>query len=207
MKFIAFAAALFCAAPLAAQPGYYRVTGVAADDTLNVRAEPNASSADIGDLDPNATGVEVLGTDPSGDWGEIIWEERNAWVAMRFLAPDSLPTVQGTVLPAGLQCGGTEPFWTMKLSQNSAVFSDISGTVLNLGLAGSTVAEGRPEYPVAMQHGGGGNNALSIVSPLRCSDGMSDRDYPFTHTLLLQTAEGRRFLEGCCYLPADSGTN
>jgi hypothetical protein len=56
-----------------AEPSYMRVTGVASNDSLNVRAEPRASSADIGDLAFNARGVEVIGTDASGAWGRIIW--------------------------------------------------------------------------------------------------------------------------------------
>lgn len=204
--FITAFACLF-ATGLCAQPGYFRVTGVAADDTLNVRAEPRASSADIGDLPPDATGIEVLGTDASGAWAEIIWEEGNAWIARRFLTPDTVDQVQGTRLPAGLLCGGTEPFWSLKLGQASAVYSDISGMTFTMPMAGSTVAEGRPDFPVAMQHGGGGNGSLSVVRPIRCSDGMSDRDYPYTLSFILQTTGGRRFLEGCCHLPIDAGSH
>ena len=46
-----------------AEPGYFRVTDVASDDTLNVRALPDAHSEDIGDLAHDQTAVEVIDTD------------------------------------------------------------------------------------------------------------------------------------------------
>ena len=41
-------------------PALHDVTGVAADDVLNVRARPDASAPVLGALTPDATGVEVV---------------------------------------------------------------------------------------------------------------------------------------------------
>ncbi|WP_425050729.1 peptide-binding protein [Psychromarinibacter sp. S121] len=208
MKSVAAIAALLALAPAAfADPGYYDVTGVASDDTLNVRAEPDAASADIGDLPFDAKGIEVIATDASGDWGRIVWEEGNGWIATRFLAEAALPTLTGTALPAGLQCSGTEPFWSIRYAETGAVYSDVMGTALSLGYGGAAVAEGFATFPVALSHAGAGSGTLSIVSTAICSDGMSDRDYPYTVALVLQTESGQRFLSGCCWLPLDAGTN
>ncbi len=204
---------LFCLAALAlpaaalAEPRVYRVTGVASDDTLNVRAAPSASSADIGDLAHDARGIEVAGTDASGAWGSIIWEEGNAWIAMRFLAPDTVEPIGGTTLPSGLLCSGTEPFWSLRLSPASATFQDISGAGHVMSLAGARVAEGRTTEPVQISLSGATAGSLGIISAARCSDGMSDRAYPWSVSYILNSDAGQRFLAGCCHLPFDHGFN
>lgn len=200
-----FVLSLFFATAAAAEPGYYRIVDVAADDTLNVRAAPSASAADIGDLPHNTTRIEVSATDETGKWGQIVWEEGNGWIAMRFLAPEALPKVGGTQLPAGLVCAGTEPFWSVSISEGSATYSDASGAVLALSLAGARVAEGRPRFPVQMGFSGAAAGATTLVRPSLCSDGMSDRSYPWEVDLILTTGDGGRYLHGCCQLPLDFG--
>ncbi|MEL7115936.1 MAG: peptide-binding protein, partial [Pseudomonadota bacterium] len=178
---------------------------VASDDTLNVRAEPSAASADIGDLPHNATRIEVAESDATGKWGRIVWEEGNGWIAMRFLAPESVPTIGASALPAGLVCAGTEPFWSMTFSEGSASFSDISGAFHAFGLQGSRVAEGRPGYPLQIGLSGADAAATTLIRPAACSDGMSDRLYPWSVDLILQTEAGGRYMVGCCQLPLDYG--
>ena len=62
MKFAAAFALICLAAPALSDspPTYWRVTDVAADDTLNVRAGPSATSPDIGDLPPDAGNLILL---------------------------------------------------------------------------------------------------------------------------------------------------
>lgn len=60
--------ALLMASPAAATQEYmlptlFDVQDVAAGDVLNIREAPNAKAAIIGTLAPDATGVEVVGTD------------------------------------------------------------------------------------------------------------------------------------------------
>jgi uncharacterized membrane protein len=124
---------------------------------------------------------------------------------MRFLAPDPQPQVGASGLPVGLTCAGTEPFWSLKLAQGSAVYSDLSGAAFALGLQGSRVAEGRPGFPVQLGLAGAEANATALVRPLACSDGMSDRSYPWSVDLILNTASGGRYVTGCCQLPLDAG--
>lgn len=68
-----------------AQSSLMEVTGVAADDVLNVRAGPGASFEDIGDLQPGAR-VSVVGYDPTGQWAQIQFRNQIAYVAARYLA-------------------------------------------------------------------------------------------------------------------------
>lgn len=190
-----------------AEPRYFKVVNVASDDTLNVRAEPNASSADIGDLPYNAVRIEVAGTDASGKWGRIVWQEGNGWIATRFLAPDPIQMIGNTGLPAGLVCAGTEPFWTMNFSDSSGAFSDASGNFLAVTLQGARTAEGRSSFPVQLGAAGNGANVTALIKPLNCSDGMSDRTYPWSVDLIMRGNSGGRYLVGCCQLPLDYGFN
>ncbi len=197
--------ACLAALPALAEPSYWRVAGVAADDTLNVRAGPSAASEDIGDLPPDQRGIEIAGTDATGDWGRIVWQEGTGWIAMRYLAPDPVQPIAGTALPAGLMCAGTEPFWSMQVSAGSATFSDISGAAVAMGLQGARVAEGRGAFPVQLGHAGPDGSSAALIRPGSCSDGMSDRDYPWLVDLLINTAAGGRYLTGCCHLPLETG--
>lgn len=189
-----------------ADPGYYRVTGVASDDTLNVRLAPDGDSEDIGDLAHDATGIEVFDRDESGNWGRIVWEEGNGWISMRFLeADDTIVKVGDSTLPSGLLCSGAEPFWSIRFSETTASFSDPNYTPSTLPLGDTLTAGGRPSFPAALRHRSDEAAALTIVRPQVCSDGMSDRDYPYAAVLLIRTLQGEGFYEGCCRLPLEAG--
>ena len=83
------ALALVCAplvvAAQSALPALYDVTGVAADDALNIRAEPAANAEIIGTLPSDARSVEVVAVDASGKWALVNSAERSGYLALRFL--------------------------------------------------------------------------------------------------------------------------
>lgn len=202
MKFLTslfFTTALATAA--FADPAYYRVTGVAANDTLNIREAPDAKSADIGDLAHDARAIEVLETDPTGKWGRLLWWENSGWVSMRFLEPDDLEMIADTSLPVGLSCGGTEPFWSLTLGATSATYSDPSGMNAEMPMVSSASASGRPNWPLVLRHAGLDSSILSVVRAQTCGDGMSDRDYGYALTTILTIGLEERVLEGCCAFP------
>ena len=91
-------------------PDYYRLVDVAADDVLNIRAEPTASAKAIGAIPPKADGVRNLGckgglsftewekASPAeraagrrARWCRISYRGVEGWVAGRFLAEGSAP--------------------------------------------------------------------------------------------------------------------
>ena len=195
------------ASPALAEPTYFRFTGVAVDDTLNVRSEPSAKGEDIGDIAPDATGIEVTTLDESGDWGRIVWEDGDGWIATRFLEVQAVDMIPGTALPQGLLCGGTEPFWSMRLSGGGATFSDFEGEPMALGMAGAVTPEARGPFPVVVSHGSATAAAMSVIEPMDCSDGMSDRTFPWRILFLLRTADGQRYVDGCCQLPLEGGSH
>ncbi len=71
-----------------APPGY-QVAFVAANDTLNVRRQPNANAAVVTELPANATGIQVIGQGQSirggSLWLPVATSAGDGWVNSRFL--------------------------------------------------------------------------------------------------------------------------
>lgn len=193
----------------AAQPGYYRVAGVAAGDVLNIRSEPNASGDIVGELKPDAGPIEVLdvlevATAGGGEWGRVLASDANGWVAMRFLEPVPVEPIAGTEIPDGLWCGGTEPFWSATLSRNGMSMEKPDGPALETGIDAGVTAIGRM-HRFALTGSGAGVSFTAMLGRFeQCSDGMSDRDYGWRIDLLLEKpgdGEYPQLFEGCCMLP------
>lgn len=205
MRSLLFLCATLFALPAASAPTYVDVTGVAANDTLNVRAAPDAKSEDIGDLPPDATGIEIGAVDETGAWGRIIWHEGNGWISLAFTTPSPLASLPGTTIPTGLLCIGTEPFWSARFTGSSVVMSSMEATQSTARHADTLHASGRT-WPQTLIYVGQ-SAVIATLRPLDCSDTMSDRTYPWTTDMLLQDPTGRTLLSGCCYLPFDAGQN
>lgn len=198
------AALLALPAVLQAEPSYHRVIGVAANDVLNVRAEPSASSADIGDLAHDARRIEAFEFEPTGNWARIALNERDGWVSTRFLTRDEVPTLGDTTLPQGLICGGTEPFWALGLYGEDARYSHPVDGDTDFAFDSIVTAEGRLGSPALVTLATEDNRVIeATISGAACSDGMSDRSYGWTITMQLIAPGQRRFLSGCCHLPRD----
>jgi uncharacterized membrane protein len=187
-----------------AEPTYHRVTGVAANDVLNERSEPSASSADIGDLAHDAQRIEVFTFDPTGNWARIALNERDGWVSTRFLTRDEVPTLGETTLPQGLICGGTEPFWALGLYGTDARYSHPVDGDTDFAFDSIVTAEGRLGSPALVTLATEDSQVIeATISGGTCFDGMSDRSYGWTITMQLIAPGQRRFLSGCCHLPRD----
>ena len=187
-----------------AEPTYHRVIGVAANDVLNVRSEPSASSADIGDLAHDAHRIEVFTFDRTGNWARIALNERDGWVSTRFLTRDEVPTLGETTLPQGLICGGTEPFWALGLYGSDARYSHPVDGDTDFAFDSIVTAEGRLGSPALVTVATENSQVIeATISGGTCFDGMSDRSYGWTITMQLIAPGQRRFLSGCCHLPRD----
>lgn len=177
------------------QPSYYKVTS-SLENYLNVRAEPSVDAADVGNLDPGAQPLEIIETDESGNWGRIIWQETTAWVALRFLEPIELPQLADTIVPIGLLCAGTEPFWTIEIesSQNAVLNTPEAATPMSI--TNVSVSKNRSEDPVAIELFTKDYSAVTVVSRQACSDGLTDIKYNWTADVILQP--DLNLLSGCC---------
>jgi uncharacterized membrane protein len=210
MRVVAFIAAVMLALPLAAQaaePGYYRVTGVADGDVLNIRPEPGPGGDPVGDFLPGAAPVEVLEVRSAngGDWGRVLASDGNGWVSMKFLQPFDVKKIDGTEIPDGLVCMGTEPFWNAKVSAAEGLrFADVDQNETVMPITGATNAIARL-HRFAVLASDGKTRATAMLGRFEtCSDGMSDRDFGWRMDLLLERdgeVEYPQLYEGCCLLP------
>lgn len=178
-------------------PTLFDVTGVAADDVLNIRAAPDANAAIVGTLAPDARDIEVVGHDDTGQWAQVNAGERSGWAALRFLAyqVDVWPP-EG--LPPSLHCIGTEPFWSFRPGDGAILFStpEMQESSLRIDAVMSTGVFREPRRSVIAR--GQELGMTAVIVPMACSDGMSDRAYGLDVTAILEDQGDRRLLTGCC---------
>ena len=94
-------------APEPEGPIGYRVVGVAADDVLNVRAEPSASAEIVGTLAPDAVGVVVFDTWEDPWWRVSLDDGTTGFAHSAYLEMDERWTVGFDELP----CAPEEAVW------------------------------------------------------------------------------------------------
>ncbi len=171
-------------------PARFAVTGVATEDVLNIRAGPSASAPVLGTLPPDAAGIEVLGFSPDGAWARVPLPEGEGWAARRFLAEEPSDP---RAIPLPLRCLGTEPFWSVTVTDEDATYELPGDEPRPLRPIGR--AEGFRGFVLAFDDRGETRDLT--VMRAECSDGMSDRPYGFA---ALVWNRGEEVLEGCCLL-------
>lgn len=203
MKRFALCLALLWPGLAAAQvlPALYDVAGVAGDDVLNVRVSPDAESAAMGSLPPNAKAVEVVALSPDGKWGQVNAGEGAGWVALRFLHRQDRP--DWFALDYSLECSGTEPFWTLFIdpTTKSVHINTPDEEGPELDIIGSWL--GTAAQPVAaLQYASEDSSGIAVMRGQACSDGMSDQSYGIGLDLFQAAGADlpARTLHGCCHL-------
>ncbi len=188
------ALAVLLAAPAGAEtlPALFRVTGVAAGDVLNIRAEPSAGAAILGSLPPDAAGVEVVAE--QGGWGLVSAGEGAGWVKLSFLARQ--PGEDWFALTQPLRCLGTEPFWSLGVEPATRVAVFSAPEAGNAFTTLTTLWPGedwRQEAAFALPDG------FVTLTGGQCSDGMSDRVFGIA-IKLYRMGDAPAVLQGCCSL-------
>lgn len=184
----------FLSSPLTAQelPALYDVYDVAADDVLNIRAEPSSASDIIGALTPDAKDVEVVRSQDG--WALVNTGERAGWVFMRYLSAAAQQPSHG--YPA--QCYGTEPFWSLSNS-NTMVFELAGNTPLTFAPTGGGTSAGMLGKSYALGKSDS-TRLAAVITRVACNDGMSDRKFGLSVDLLITTETGTALYSGCCSL-------
>lgn len=175
-------------------PALFGVTGVAADDVLNIRRNPDAASPVIGTLPPDATGIEVVGLSPDGAWGRVNAGEAAGYVALRFL--HRIPAADWTALTTPLRCLGTEPFWGLGIDPaqgTASLSSPDQRTALMQVMQSWPGSAARPVAALVAE--GMSVQAMIVIRQDACSDGMSDQSFGLRADLFLK--EGQAY-SGCC---------
>ncbi len=164
----------------------YEVTGVSADDVLNIRKNPSASAPKVGEYRPGESGIRIYRR--KGNWvltGRYDPQTPDGWVHTRYLRL----TAAAARLRLPISCSGTEPFWTIVINtSDSATYSEPDGTPQDFTVRGFS----RAGRNASMLLDAGGGAAIKAGS---CSDGMSDNIYPYA--VQLRLPDGRQ-LSGCC---------
>lgn len=194
---LAIALTLALALPAHATPEYvlptlFDVTGVAADDVLNIRERPDAKAPIIGRLAPDATRVEVVAE--RGGWMQVNAGERSGWVNGRYMNY-RVDVWEAGRLPEGLRCLGTEPFWSLTPQGGEVVLATPeaeSRMALHKVLDSGWFRDPRRALV--------GDGVTAVVTPAQCGDGMSDRAYGLQATVILGTGASAQMLSGCCTL-------
>lgn len=172
-------------------PTLFDVARVAPGDVLNIRADPNGSAPVIGTLAPDAARVEVV--EERRGWGRVNTGEGSGWVSMRFL--DYRTDVwEEDALPAGWQCFGTEPFWTV-IPQEGQLVTAMPGLPDDTRPLRAVRSTGVFRDPTRAVTAPG----MTLTStPQLCSDGMSDRLFGLQALVVIEGEEGTTLLRGCC---------
>lgn len=96
-----------------------------------------------------------------------------------------------------LLCGGVEPFWSLEIGAETALFATPDGPDLSYSIPDERAAEGR-FWPRALTLLAPQDTAIAIVRPASCSDTMSDRAYDWNLDLLTQRGGEAIIYTGCC---------
>lgn len=199
---VALAASL--AAPDAARADRfeYRVSGVAADDVLNLRArvpgvEKVSATRVLARIPPGAGGLLGTGTTEmigSSRWYEVRFGATIGWVNGRFLAPAS--SALEPALTGGFFCAGADPFWSLRIAGSEAELTEAGRAPHRLAVA----ARGPGPEPAAITLSLAGEAGARVDIRHRewCRDGVSSLDYSFETRVT--PAVGPRILRGCCSL-------
>ncbi len=180
-------------------PALFRVTDVAGNDVLNVRAEPDAGAELLNALAPDAVHVEVTELSADGRWGRVNMGERSGWASMRYLAAEPGPAWHELQTP--LSCYGTEPFWSFDFQPAGAkiAFRTMEGAKLDFTADWVAPASGRNGV-IGMRLSGQETTGFSVFRAVSCNDGMSDRVMGLAVEVFFSGPDGRRGYSGCCTL-------
>lgn len=185
-----------------ALPDLYTVSGVAANDVLNVRAAPDAKSSVLGELAPGMRDVEVVEIDASRKWARVNLRERAGWVSMQFLTAQDSAWVQGA-LPQTLACHGTEPFWSLRNTSTGLTLSAPGKDDRNLETRKVMDRGFEGDRTRAIIAGDATGRVTAVVQPGLCTDGMSDRSFGLTAILVMDGAGAASSMySGCCSIAA-----
>jgi|GEM_PF-896756 uncharacterized membrane protein len=193
------------AAPAASASRVYAVFKVAPDDGLNMRTQPGTGGSVVAVLPANAKGLIVLSQEhKTGNsvWVKVAWAGYQGWVNKYYLREDvdtvnynpgkTKPAVKPEVV---MQCGGTEPFWSMSISEREMKVNILEGAQFSIPVNMRQQSANSTTIAVVAGTRGNATTTAFLEKVENCSDGMSDKNYPYTITAVLN---GQQVMSGCC---------
>ena len=174
-----------------AWPALYDVSGVAADDVLNIRETPSASAPIVGALAPNARNVEVIRLNDAETWGLVNAGERSGWVSLAYMQRQ--PDQWAGRYPQITSCYGTEPFWGLAVEATRTTLSFFGEVAVDAPGMMRLQSSNRLDR-FALRAGG----ITAILLEQSCNDGMSDREFGLSIELVAPVDGNTMQLSGCC---------
>jgi len=192
-------ALIFCCGLIATTAGAatYTITGVDPNDSLNIRAQPNAHANTIGSIPANAHDITGTGQQQQtgrSTWREIIYQGTQGWVNSHYLSAN-LSESATPLFREPLHCSGTEPFWGLEIDQQ-ARFTGMEQHYPPMNADPAQQAANRPDtWSMLFQPEHSTAPAFAFIQETRqCSDGMSDRLYRYQIQLRFE----HQTYSGCC---------
>lgn len=179
-------------------PELFKVVDVAQSDKLNIRSEPNAMSDVVGTFEPGEQDIEVVAQSNDGSWSQVNSGDGAGWVASKFLAVQPHTWGEGQ-LPESLRCLGTEPFWSLLNTEKKLTYKSIDGEEQTFSEPKIIERNFEGDRHRVVLAGDGDHSLTTVIQPGQCSDGMSDRNYALSATLIFQSKGAEpSALYGCC---------
>lgn len=175
-----------------AWPALYDVGGVAADDVLNIRAEPNATAPIVGAFRPDQKNIEVIRPSDDEGWGLVNIAEGTGWVSLRFM--DRHPDQWMGFFPKLASCFGTEPFWSLQIDGDSAYWDSPDQQAPGQVMSRVSSLDRRDRHGMIVALGD--TQITGIIAHRYCSDFMSDREYGLAFDAFMDDG----LISGCCTL-------
>lgn len=170
----------------------YEVTGVAANDSLNIRADANASSRIIGKIPFDGKGIVRLpDSEKSGNWCKIKYGSIAGWVHCRFLAQEG-----NAAFKEQLTCIGTEPFWSMELHKEKLILSNPMDEKREYKVKKFQQSMNNTNQWFVEAEKSTGEKVTFYLIEASCSDDMSDSKYKFK--ILIHDTKNDQTINGCC---------
>ncbi|MBU0656754.1 MAG: SH3 domain-containing protein [Gammaproteobacteria bacterium] len=192
----------------AAEVKVYSVTRVPAGQQLNMRSGPGVGNRVVATIPAGGTGVVATGEERKvgrSVWARVYWAGQGGWVNKSYLTTGS-PSVPGP--PAGtptppssgsgsitLKCAGTEPFWGITITERLLSVDMMDGPKYSVPVTFRQTSANN--ITIAVIAGADGPNATQtfLQKVPACSDGMSDTNYPYAATAVLNN---QKVVSGCC---------
>jgi len=160
----------------------HRVTGVAEDDVLYMRAKPDATAPIVGALSPVQRGLFF--EERIAGWARVTHRDITGWISTNFVTPDF---ERATPEPK-LACSGTEPFWGLTSDETTVTLTSPEGEE-KLDASPWTAAVNAGHHVRTA-----GKYTIVVTENRLCSDGMSETQYTFSGTV----TDGTIIWGGCC---------
>lgn len=180
---------------------------------LNLRANPGTTSSIVAKIPADGRGIVATGEERkvgNATWAKVYWTDKGGWVNKAYLKPSAAatpakPSANTPKPPASntnsgskvIKCTGTEPFWSITISEENLSVDVMDGLKYTVPVRLRQTSANNTKIAVIAGQDTRNETQVFLQKIEACSDGMSDKRYPFAITALLNK---QRVISGCCHV-------